>query len=1314
MENRIYPDNSIINLYEEKDARKQHPKKFYLKSCIGTGASCIAYQAEDENGIPVKLKQFRPVGMKRENTDYRLIEERFIQAYRQQISMLKNDKTAAITASLYGLYRDDSGYWWTSVTAMVGRTLEKIFLENSLRKNVIILHWIAESIKAYHEAGWLLLDVKPQNILVIDSLGMQGINFFDFDSFIHISELERAICEGQMLLLSSSESFSAPELLEKNVDLKEIGITADFYSVGAMLFQAVFLRRAELFDCLPGTVYDFAASEDSGREMLTVEEKAVISDILKHTLTISPVSRYETDEELIEVLKKLRKLLERDSPRLTRFLPNAVGSFVGRRKEINTVANALRSSRAPIYLCGLGGIGKTQLALKVAETLQEEFDFCYTTFKGSIRETILSLPMENLSVGWKDESGVPDRISDEDLYQVIFSSLRDRSHEKTVLILDNFDAQKDEDTPSLRYDPDLADLESLPIRILITTRCRFEDVCTIQIDSLEEKAILALLSDALPEEQEDTLLQLADSVGRHTLTLSLLAGSIRESRGKLDAKKLIAQFTASSEPSNVFTQLKMVFRATDMSRVARSVMSCACLFPTRGISSELLLRLFSEEQWLMANQLERSGWLRFDGYSCLWSLHPVVKAVCMAEKSTQINWGNTGSFITALRKAQKTGVFEDAGPESLAQITELFANIGKYNLHKPFPWKQTCTVFFLLAAITAGVLFYLHRQTDQSPIIYLQLFQDGAEEGNSAQDREIILNRLRQLGIRNVSLDKDSERITASAHTSLFGAVSDLDSSVPLFLTQPGKLFGIGRRGMQAAWEEIDRAQIISVKAEVGIPAGVGREERAAARLPVNGEFPYLTISLDETAGRIIKTLKDESETLYFAFDYDHFSDDNVVFLAVPGEIENSYCLLNGSWLAKQPYRVLAFTLTHTPLTVSYQAQWYLDPAAAWEEPNRLSRDAVGEMQCSIGDLTGDTVTFSFRASSPNSISDYTLEEVKATFKRRLDQVGSPYAIGIDHMENRTITVCMPTEKLGYDVLRALCSSSVNLSAAKRHNDPIHIGSANDFSPDIIRKGDGTFALQLTPKDTFSFSTEKLKTELKRMLAEDDHVIELTCGSRIVLASAEIDNAVEDGVLIFEHLPFLNNERIGEENVFLLKLLNEIIRNRTLADASAYYKLDEDTIVFSNPEDQFGIQRSITGTVALIEKINQDFNPVKAGYLDSDDSNMVYVMAHQEFGPEFCRDSAKLVKDMYISCDFEESGVDTFLFFLGEEEADERYRLTIDKLEAGIWKIEKPYAIKVIMNGEGMQQYSNVWEDIFQNDEFYSERHAYVWNLRGQ
>ncbi len=1314
MENRNYPDNSIIRLYEEKDGKKQQHKSFLLKSCIGTGASCVAYQAEDENGIPVKLKQFRPAGMKRDSAAYRLTEERFIQAYRQQVSMMQDEKTAAVTAGLYGLYRDETGYCWTSVSAMVGRTLEKILPENSLPRNVEILHRIAESVKAYHEAGWLLLDIKPQNILVIDSLGMHGINFFDFDSFVRVSELERAVREGQTLLLSSSESFSAPELLETNVNLKEIGITADFYSVGALLFQSVFHRRPELFDCLPGTAYDFAESWNSGQELLTAEEKAEITDILRHTVTISPFGRYETDDGLIKALENLLKLLERNTPRLSRFLPNAISSFTGRNKEIDAVADALRSSRTPLYLSGIGGIGKTQLALKTAEVLQDEFDFSFTTFKGSVRETVLSLPMENLCTERKDESGTPVRIPDEELYRTILNALHDRSQERTVLILDNFDAPKEEDTLSLRYDPDLADLESLPIRILFTTRCRFENVRTLEIENLEEEAILALLSNALPGEQEETLLQLADAAGRHTLTLSILAGSIRESKGKLDAKKLLEQFSASSGPADVISRLKTVFRAADMGKAARSVMACACLFPQRGISSELLIRLFSEEQWLTANQLERSGWLRFDGHSCLWSVHPIARAVCMTEKSTQINWDNTGSFVTALQKAQKAGAFDDAGAESLAQVNELFAGIGKYNLHRPFSWKRACAAFLLLAVLVILPFLLYYRPTDESPMLDLQLFQEEAEGYDSVQDREILLNRLKKLGVHSLSVDDDSGTVSASAHTSVFGSIADLDTSVQLLLTQPGRLFGLGKRGMAATWEEIGRSHILSARAEVGLPAGVGREERSAAGLTVSGEFPYLTISLDETAGEIIKAIKDESEALWFAFDYDHFSTDKVEFLAVPGEKENSYCLLNGRWQEKQPYQVLAYTLLHAPLSAPYQVQWHLDPIAAWEDPNQLSRDAVGKMQCSIHEITEDTVTFSFRASSPNSISDYTLEEVKASFKRRLDQIGSPYAVGIDYMENRTITVCMPAVKLGYDVLRALCSSSVTLSASKRHDDLIHLGSAYNYVSDVVQREDGTFALRLTPKDSFAFRTEELKAELKRMLTEGDCVVELTCGSRIVLAKAEIEKAVEDGVLLFDRLPFLNNETVDEGSVFVIRLLNEIIRKEALAEAPAHYTADENSIMFSDPEVQFGVQRKIAGTVAVIEKINQNYFPVEAGYRVSDNTNTVYIIAHQVRDSGFSRTAAEFVKEMYLACDFESSGVDTFLVFLTEEVPEERCSMAIDHLEAELLGLEKPYSITVYAVGEAVEQYTGEWEEIFRTDKFYSERHACVWDLSEQ
>ena len=116
MENRIFPDHTLIRLFKEEDRRSQYPLRFILESCIGTGATCVAYQAEGEDGIPVRLKQFRPEGIPRNGKLYQAAEARFLQAYRQQLSMMKDEKTAAVTSGLYGLYRDEMGFCWTSVS----------------------------------------------------------------------------------------------------------------------------------------------------------------------------------------------------------------------------------------------------------------------------------------------------------------------------------------------------------------------------------------------------------------------------------------------------------------------------------------------------------------------------------------------------------------------------------------------------------------------------------------------------------------------------------------------------------------------------------------------------------------------------------------------------------------------------------------------------------------------------------------------------------------------------------------------------------------------------------------------------------------------------------------------------------------------------------------------------------------------------------------------------------------------------------------------------------------------------------------------
>ena len=308
MENRVFPDNTRIRLYGISDEKLRRPMPFTLLECIGTGAGCVAYSALSEEGIPVRLKQFRPAGVDLRGETYRRLSERFVQAYRQQLEMMTDERTSAVTSALYGLYRDESGLYWTSVNAMFGRTLDKYLSDRSFEQSLEIIRRIAEAVKAYHDAGWLLLDIKPSNILVIDSLGIRGINFFDFDSFIRISELEQAVAERRRLLLSSSEFYSAPELLENEVDLSEVGTAADVYSVGAILFTALFGRAPELFDCIPGTVYDYSESSLPGAESMEPAVRAALTEFFHRTLSISPADRFETDDSLLSALDRILRM----------------------------------------------------------------------------------------------------------------------------------------------------------------------------------------------------------------------------------------------------------------------------------------------------------------------------------------------------------------------------------------------------------------------------------------------------------------------------------------------------------------------------------------------------------------------------------------------------------------------------------------------------------------------------------------------------------------------------------------------------------------------------------------------------------------------------------------------------------------------------------------------------------------------------------------------------------------------------------------------------------------------------------------------
>ena len=1302
MENRVFPDNTRIRLYSVSDEKFRQPMPFVLRECIGTGTGCVAYDAVGEEGIPVRLKQFRPAGVDVRGEAYLRLSERFVQAYRQQLEMMTDERTSAVTSGLCGLYRDESGLYWTSVNAMFGRTLDKYLSDRSFGQSLKIIHRIAEAVKAYHDAGWLLLDIKPSNILVIDSLGMKGINFFDFDSFIRISELEQAVSERRRLLLSSSEFYSAPELLEREVDLSEVSTAADIYSVGAILFTALFGRAPDLLDSIPEADYDYSESSLAEGEAADAALRAELTDFLHHTLSMSPADRFENDDMLLDALGRILRMYSGTAPKMIRSVPGAVAGFQGRSAELERLGHLLEASARPIVVSGMAGIGKTQLVLSLAEKLRDRYDFCYTAFKGSLRETLLAVPFENL----REEIVLPDGsvscVPEEELYRRKLAAIRESESRRTVLIIDNFDCPNDEDTPSLAYDQDLAEFESLPLRLIFTSRGRFDSMHTERIEELDNDAMHAILAQALPEAAPQQLSDIIEAAGGHTLTLRLIADTVREEYGRISVEQILAMLQAApadAADGPVVSRLHGVFRAADMSRSSASALACACLFPARGISSELLAMLFSHEQWAALSRLERSGWLRYDQQSGLWSIHPLIRAVCSSEPKTRVDWDNVGSFVSALKKAEHSGSFENVGAAERRQLDELFAAVGRLNLRKKPKKRILAAAAAALIALLVGAFFLFHKP-DSSPRVMLSLFFSETAAGDELEhDCAVIRDRLRNLGFSGIAYDEESLTLTASCRGSVFEGVSDMNDAVRLLISRPCELTAY----TAAETVPIPRDRIVSAKAEFGSIPGISRQDLRAAEIYLPNEYAYLRLELSDEAVSELSEYLAPDGMLLFGFDGMRFESRIIFAAAFPGTEEGCWYIADGRWNSLTLMNAVALLLENDVLYSTCSFHVELDPAADWIDPAEIAKSARGRYQCSVEELPDGTVTLVYEASSADEISDSTFEQAVAEFCERLDKLRIPYAIGTDWFRDRCIIVRMPPETLSYGIVNyILPTKSANLRSEGMGEESLYQSVRYDYSADILASGDGTYCLTLHTEDDYALS--RLLEATSGASEENEGVLYLSFGSYLQILSTRISAPVEAGEITFSEMPFLGRNSIGEEELPLLELLCHIINSN---GSFPTYNLNYDKTFFSEGAE-FGLKRMAGKHIA--DRVTSAIPTVKAWVSQSSLTECVYISLGLAEEPGFIAEAAGMVRDIMEKSGLEQDGSCDLLIYVTDENERERFRISVDRTDKYSTS-EHPYSINAIIAGDRIDQYYDEIESVFMSDSFYSERGFYIWKV---
>ncbi|WP_308706084.1 protein kinase domain-containing protein [Nocardia nova] len=309
---------------------------------------------------------------------------------------------------------------------------------------------LSGALEAAHCAGILHRDVKPANILFTD-YGEPALTDF---GIAHLAEGFKTATG----IVTGSPAFTAPEVLGGDTPSR----VSDVYGLGATLFSALtghaaFERRSgeklvaqflrittqplpdlgnrSVPDDLSAAI-ETAMSRDPrhrptaaafGRQLQAVQRAHGFA-VDEMALRAEPGAKHASPAPAAAVNQSnVPDLSIARSPGRMGTLPLELTSFVGRRTQIAEVKTLLTASRL-VTLTGIGGVGKSRLALQVAARLRRDFPGgTWLVELGELRDAASLVDVVGASLGLRNRAG-------KSMVEVLveFSSAREM-----LLVLDN-------------------------------------------------------------------------------------------------------------------------------------------------------------------------------------------------------------------------------------------------------------------------------------------------------------------------------------------------------------------------------------------------------------------------------------------------------------------------------------------------------------------------------------------------------------------------------------------------------------------------------------------------------------------------------------------------------------------------------------------------------------------------------------------------------------------------------------------------------------------------------------------------------------
>lgn len=443
----------------------------------------------------------------------------------------------------------------------------------------------------------------------------------------------------------------------------------------------------------------------------------------------------ERQEAILSVLN--RELYKRPKYQLSA-TPNITCDFIAgsRQKEMEEIDEKFTKSNR-VFLWGLGGIGKTELA---AEWGMHRDDVYLVHYKKSIIDTVLDMDFSGMQYV-PSKQGMTEQQKKEEEFCQRLDILREYYCNATIII-DNFDDNKMTIT-EMQNQPDYKALIRLKTKFLFTTRFMVKDssihVTEMNIEDLlklvkknynlfaDDNGSASLLKKISAEKHEEMLRKLIEKVDMHTLTVDIMSKTLYESCGRLTPEKLLVAFEQSQiddskmpivaayhnsdesdyelQEHRIYDHLRMLFNLSELDDTHKNVMRHAVLLPMSGMPINMFRMCHTlEEQSAIEMKIFHRSWLKLDRTHTIISIHSVIREVCRRELKP--NDENCEKFI---HKLQKSIDLNHDNQEVVKPIADIMGNAAEFLPDVSGQWNQLAGVYYRLLGMYRKAVGYLKK-----------------------------------------------------------------------------------------------------------------------------------------------------------------------------------------------------------------------------------------------------------------------------------------------------------------------------------------------------------------------------------------------------------------------------------------------------------------------------------------------------------------------------------------------------------------------------------------------------------------------------